>query len=425
MKGKILKIKCDPKGKMETMPWKSLKSMQGDFKTLDDEGRQTLRASMEKVGFKAPFFVWYGHDELLDGVQRTDVLEDMVSDGWTIPDKLPVVLIEAKSRQEALEDIARFSSQHGVVTEQGAINLFGIEGLKVILPVTRILNIDIPKLILNEQYKDKDPDDIADIIDRGAELNKKWKVKSGDLWVLGYHRLLCGDATKKEDVERLMDGQKVDICFTSPPYNAGKTPTEVKSSKESKYINDLDNKTDKQYLSFLKDFTLLSMVYCKFIFVNIQSISGNKIALIEYLYNLKEKYADTIIWNKKNSQPAMAENVLNSEFEYIHCFSEKANRNIGTKKFRGTLSNIINIDRQTKNRVKSHNATFPVDLALFFVFNFCNNSVYDPFLGSGTTLIACEKTNRKCYGLEIDKHYCAVILERWHNFTDGRMPERV
>ena len=148
MKGKILKIKCDPKGKMETMPWKALKSMQGDFKTLDDEGRQTLRASMEKVGFKAPFFVWYGHDELLDGVQRTDVLEDMVSDGWTIPDKLPVVLIEAKSRQEALEDIARFSSQHGVVTEQGAINLFGIEGLKVILPVTRILNINIPEIIL-------------------------------------------------------------------------------------------------------------------------------------------------------------------------------------------------------------------------------------------------------------------------------------
>ncbi len=218
MKGKILKIKCDPKGKMETMPWKALKSMQGDFKTLDDEGRQTLRASMEKVGFKAPFFVWYGHDELLDGVQRTDVLEDMVSDGWTIPDKLPVVLIEAKSRREALEDIARFSSQHGVVTEQGAINLFGIEGLKVILPVTRILNIDIPKLILNEQYKDKDPDDIADIIDRGAELNKKWKVKSGDLWTLGDHRLLCGDATKKEDVERLMDGNKAALMATDPPY---------------------------------------------------------------------------------------------------------------------------------------------------------------------------------------------------------------
>ena len=80
-KKKVLVIKCDPNGQMETMPWKTLKSMQGDFKTLDDEGRQTLRASMEKVGFKAPFFVWYGHNELLDGVQRTDVLEDMKARG--------------------------------------------------------------------------------------------------------------------------------------------------------------------------------------------------------------------------------------------------------------------------------------------------------------------------------------------------------
>ena len=249
-------------------------------------------------------------------------------------------------------------------------------------------------------------------------------TKQGDLWLLGEHRVLCGDATKKEDVERLMDGQKADICFTSPPYNAGKTPTEVKSKKQSKYANDLDNKTNKDYLSLLEDFTLLALVYCHYVFVNIQSISGNKIALIQYLHNLKERYADTIIWNKKHSQPAMAENVLNSEYEYIHCFSEKANRHIGVKKFRGTLSNIIDIHKQTKNKVKNHNATFPVNLALHFVNNFSNNTVLDTFLGSGSTLIACEKTKRKCYGMEIDPHYCDVIVKRWEEFT-GNKAERI
>ena len=175
----ILEIKCDPNGQMEKMPWKTLKSMQGDFKTLDDEGRQTLRASMEKVGFKAPFFVWYGHNELLDGVQRTDVLEDMEADGWTIPEKLPVVFIEAESRQEALEDIARFSSQHGVVTEQGAINLFGIEGLKMILPVTRILNIDIPEIILlangKKEYPEQEYDENLECNSECPKCGYQWQ----------------------------------------------------------------------------------------------------------------------------------------------------------------------------------------------------------------------------------------------------------
>ena len=113
----------------------------------------------------------------------------------------------------------------------------------------------------------------------------------------------------------------------------------------------------------------------------------------------------------------MANNVLNSQFEYIHCLSKKANRSIGTTKFRGTLSNVININKQSNNEFTENNATFPIELALYFVINFSNKIVIDSFLGSGTTLIACEKTNRKCYGMEIDPHYCDVIIKRWEDFT--------
>ena len=234
----------------------------------------------------------------------------------------------------------------------------------------------------------------------------------GDLFDIGEHRLLCGDSTDSDQVAKLMNGSKAEISFTSPPYNAGTTPTEIKMGKTSKYANDSDNKTESEYLNLLIDFTNNTLLFSDYSFVNIQSLSGNKTALIDFLYNMKSFYADTLIWQKQNAQPAMAENVLNSQFEYIHVFSHKANRAIGTKQFRGTLSNVLDISKQNKNVVKEHNATFPIDFAAHFVQNFCENSVLDLFLGSGTTMVASHQLNRKCYGMELDPKYCQVIVDR-------------
>ena len=234
----------------------------------------------------------------------------------------------------------------------------------------------------------------------------------GDLFEIGEHRLLCGDSTCSDSVAKLMNGEKADIAFTSPPYNAGTTPTEVKMGKTSKYANDDDNKDESEYLNLLTDFTNNTLLFSDYSFVNIQSLSGNKTALIDFLYNMKTVYADTIIWQKQNAQPAMAENVLNSQFEYIHIFSHKANRAIGVKKFRGTLSNVLEISKQTKNEIKEHNATFPIDLASYFVSNFSEKSVIDLFLGSGTTMVASHQLKRKCYGMELDPKYCQVIIDR-------------
>jgi DNA modification methylase len=234
----------------------------------------------------------------------------------------------------------------------------------------------------------------------------------GDLFEIGEHRLLCGDSTDGDQVAKLMNGEKADISFTSPPYNAGTTPTEIKMGKTSKYANDSDNKTESEYLNLLVDFTNNTLLFSDYSFVNIQSLSGNKTALIDFLYNMKSYYADTLIWQKQNAQPAMAENVLNSQFEYIHIFSHKANRSIGTKKFRGTLSNVLEIGKQTRNEVKEHNATFPIDLANHIVSNFSNDSVIDLFLGSGTTMVAAHQLKRKCYGMELDPKYCQVIVDR-------------
>tara|TARA_R110000787_G_scaffold2628_1_gene10249 strand:+ start:3437 stop:4657 length:1221 start_codon:yes stop_codon:yes gene_type:complete len=267
--------------------------------------------------------------------------------------------------------------------------------------------IDTPDLWGVELEAEEDDYEVPDEI--------KTDIVFGDLIEIGEHRLLCGDSTDSDQVAKLMNGEKSDISFTSPPYNAGTTPTEVKMNKTSKYASDDDNKSENEYLQLLKDFTNNTLLFSQYSFVNIQSLSGNKTALIDFLYEMKSFYADTIIWQKQNSQPAMAENVLNSQYEYIHCFSHKANRAIGTKKFRGTISNVLEISKQTKNKIKEHNATFPIDLADFVVANFCENSVLDVFLGSGTTMVAAHQLKRKCYGMELDPKYCQVIIDRMMN----------
>lgn len=236
----------------------------------------------------------------------------------------------------------------------------------------------------------------------------------GDVWLLGSHRLMCGDSTRINDVEQLMDGRKVDIAFTSPPYNVGKTP----NGNNKKYLNDADNKTEDEYRIFLNDFTNNALLFSDYVFSNIQSLAGNKIALISHVYDMRKKYADTIIWDKGSAEPAMARKVLNSRFEYVYIFSNEASRSIGKRDFRGTISNIIEIkSRQDKEFSKIHKATYPVEFACFFIENFTESTVLDQFGGTGTTLIASEKLRKKCYTMELDARYCDVIINRWQDYT--------
>jgi DNA modification methylase len=258
---------------------------------------------------------------------------------------------------------------------------------------------------------DEIPDDVEPI------------CKLGDVWELGKHRLVCGDSTKKENIELLLDGKMSDILFTSPPYNMGKNATlhGNKHLKESKYKNNIDDDVD--YDKLIIDSTSLGISYNKYTFYNIQHLAGNKIQLVDYLYKFKNEIVDTIIWNKNNTAPAMAKNVLNSKFEYIFIFSKDNSRAINTGNFRGTINNVYDGEPQRKNEFSQvHSATFPIHLPLFIINSFTkkNDRVMDNFLGTGTTLIACEKTNRICYGMELDKHYCDVIINRWEQYTGNK-----
>ncbi len=239
-------------------------------------------------------------------------------------------------------------------------------------------------------------------------------TRVGDVYILGAHRLKCGDSTVADDVMSLMNGTKADIVFTSPPYNVGKTPNGV----ANKYASYIDNKSSDSYVDLLFSSTSNGLFVADYVFFNVQSLAGNKVALIDYLYLMKDYYADTIIWDKENAEPAMARRVLNSRYEYIHIFSKDANRAIGKKDFRGTISNIFSMNsRSGKEYSDVHRATFRVEVPEYFINNFAESSVVDLFGGVGATLIAAEKQRVRSYLMEIDPGYCDVIIKRWQNFT--------
>ena len=244
------------------------------------------------------------------------------------------------------------------------------------------------------------------------------RCKRGQIWQLGAHRLMCGDSTSADDVEKLMNGEKADIAFMSPPYNAGFGANITKENGRSKYLDGDDNMSSDDYRNFLQSVLNVVIMYCSYVFENIQYLANNKNALITFLAENVSVLADIIIWDKERSQPQLAENVLNSEFEFVFCFSKKGNRSIGTIPFHGTLKNIVHISNQRSTEFASiHNATMPIQVAGYFVENFAKDSVIDLFGGTGTTLIACEQLDKKCFMMELSEKYCDVIIKRWEDFT--------
>ena len=150
----------------------------------------------------------------------------------------------------------------------------------------------------------------------------------------------------------------------------------------------------------------------------------NKKALIEYWFEFVDFYADVAVWDKKHAAPQLARRVMDSRFEFIIMFSQTGKHNVGTRDFRGMVHNVYEGEPQRHNEFASvHAATFPIDLPEHFIKTFTNNDelICDPFIGTGTTLIACERLQRKCRAVEISPAYCAVAIERWHEMT-GQEP---
>jgi DNA modification methylase len=261
-------------------------------------------------------------------------------------------------------------------------------------------------------------------------LPKKPKSKLGDVYQLGKHRLLCGDSTNLKTVEKLMGGAKADMCFTSPPYNGN---TELNSHKmvNGKRVysrntlyqdNESDNKSSEEYLQFNRMiFSCLGKVLKPNgnVFYN---IGYNAKSRAEWLLVIQSAIVDgfflfeTIVWKKKG-MPNPAPNVMTRDWEFIFLLNRSETYQTN-KKYAGYSTNFWEISNQNAQS-ENHKACFPIALPEKAILETTNKGdlLFEPFGGSGTTMIACEKTNRQCYMMELDPGYCDVIVERWETFT--------
>lgn len=248
--------------------------------------------------------------------------------------------------------------------------------------------------------------------------------KRGDLYLLDGHRLLCGDSTIKENIDKLMNGAKADMVFTSPPYNVG---LDYNSYDDSLSVDD--------YRKLLSDV----MERIKEVAAECFAICWNKgawmhpcdyrmdINLLEEKWGIKR----TIVWKKKGitGPPIFAHTQNNPvirnympffgwEFIFTCQTGGKGITKIPENVLQRRMTDIWEVDQSVDSSNQSgHPGAFPVQLVADAIALYGDNIVLDPFCGSGSTLIACEKTNRKCYGMEIDPHYCDVIIKRWETYT--------
>jgi DNA modification methylase len=255
-------------------------------------------------------------------------------------------------------------------------------------------------------------------------------TKPGDLWILGEHRLLCGDSTKAEDVGRLMAGAKADLCFTSPPYNSkdGGYKTDYSGKTKKFYNHQCDDRTEDEWVEFCNN--VLSLVSS-----HLESEDSPVIWNVMYTAHCRSGYGrtmfagahglsvkETICWDKGAGFPTASRGILSRNWELVFVLS-KGNKYTTTQGENEPRWAKWDIPRPKQQ--EEHKATFPVDLAARAMCDFGakGDSVYEPFCGSGTTLIAAEQLGRKCYGMEISPQYCDVIVKRWETLT-GRKAVR-
>jgi len=267
---------------------------------------------------------------------------------------------------------------------------------------------DLEKYIKQEGTEGlTDEDDVPEV------AQNEFGVKRGDIWQLGNHRVMCGDSTDKATVEKLMNGKNADMVFTDPPYgmNLDCDFSDMPSAKGT---------TSKKYKNVIGDHEDFSPSLITTIFENFSYAREIFLWGADYYADIlpDRNNGSWVVWDKRSD--GGMDKLFGSSFEL--CWSRtKHKRDLARIVWAGYFG--MGAD-DTKTRV--HPTQKPAKLAQWFFERWGkdNDVIVDLFLGSGSTLIACEKTGRKCYGMELDEHYCSVIIKRWQDFT-GKKAERI
>lgn len=372
----------------------------GNPRKISPEILEKLKRSIQEFGYVDPLII-NTKNEVIGGNQRLKVLRELGID------EVECVVVDLPKSKEKALNLALNKIQGEWDWELLKDFISDIE-----MPDFELTGFDeeeIADIIFEEEQEEGVieeepfvPEDVAS------------RVKEGDIWVLGEHRLICGDSFNKETLDKLLEGDKVDMIFTDPPYGIS-LDTDFsgmkgfgRGKKYKKVIND-DKEFDPSF--FIEFFS-----YCK-----------------EQFWWGADYYAEKIkdrnkgswfVWDKTGggeSPNSAYEKQFGSNFEL--CWSKNRHkRNIIRVLWKGIFGLS---EEDTKKRV--HPTQKPVRLCSWFIEKFSKKDdiVLDLFGGSGSTLIACEQHKRRCRIMELDPSYCDIILARWENISGSKAEKLV
>jgi len=375
-------------------------------------GNGTIQGA-KAAGIKNVRIIETDGDEII-AVKRTGLTED---------EKVGLALADNRTA-----DLSEWDQEmlHQLSEEHDISDWFSKEDLDELLSVTE----------LEPEEGNTDPDDIP-------EAPEDPITKPGDLWILGSHRLLCGDSTNPQHVERLMDGKKADLCFTSPPYG-----------QQRDYTEECKEKVENWDALMQGVFSVLPMSDQAQVLVNLGMIHKDGEwdpywdKWLQYMGQLGWRRFGWYVWDQGPGMPGDWNGRLAPSHEFIWHFNKQSIRaqkareckyageahggkgqrgkdGVVKKRSAGNApvqshaihDSVFRVNRQgAMHGADGHPAPYPVGLPLIALQSW-GGDVYEPFCGSGTTLIAAEQLERKCYGMEISPAYCDVIVQRWADFT--------
>ena len=383
-----------------------------NFNKGSENGAEMIRKSFEKFGAGRSILL-DKNNRIIAGNKSVEFsgLEDVViveSDGTQLiaVKRTDIDLDSPQGREMALADNA--SAKANIVFDAELIEAELGEAVCV------EWGIDVATKLEAEE-------DDFDVPEEGIETD----IVLGDLFEIGEHRLLCGDSTDSDAVAKLMNGSKADMVFTSPPYNGNTSVGFHQSSKKNSLPtsplynnNESDNKTSEEYIKFNAD-----------IFNTIKTIASDDLVIlynINYNRNSPDDYIDvvnqgrnifnlveTIIWEKSMAISLAGDN-LTRIIEFIFVFYNGNDKpKLNKTHTNECIKNLWSISNIGANH-ETHKACFPIKLVEqgINVYAKENALLYEPFTGSGTTMVAAHQLKRKCYGMELDPKYCQVIIDR-------------
>ena len=434
--------------KIEKINIKKLKSPSYNPRDISPAEMEKLKISIQEFGYVDPIIVNDVNMHIIGGNQRYQAMLELGYDEVEVS----YVHIEDMNREKALN--IRLNNSSGQWNEEKLVNILeeleldnfdisltgfdDIEDLVIDLdsgdytPAETEIEDEDDFLYDEESDSTSNADLTENIVEDEIEVDEDIEVtvKTGDLYQLGNHYLLCGDATKKEDINRLIADNKIDMILTDAPYGMGLDTdyskmdglkenfkqTHPKSEfsqrknppKANKYAEGKVDVFDERFIKNILDLNIA------------ETFLWGADYFTECIPNLKE--GSWIVWDKRSNEhtdlagAVSSDKMFGSAFEL--CWSKtKHRREIARIKWAGLFGIETEFDKK-----RHHPTQKPVKLNAWFInkYGSAGFNILDLFGGSGSTLLACEQTDCNCFMMEIDTYYCQVIINRWEAFTGDK-----